>query len=231
MPVNAYNEEPVLQRARGAVDLLVKAGKLERFYQSGSAKIFLPKTYAPTIEAVLVNTAGGLTGGDEFGVRLGAEGDTHLTVSTQTAERVYRALGRQNAEMRVNMTVTGAATLHWLPQETILFDGAGFARNLDVQMDEGASFLASEMMVFGRTAMQETVRQGSVRDQWRIWSDGGLIHAEAFRLDGEIFQKLLVTEIRSLIRLNRGQLIPNTRIGNLAKLFDKLCQQLSLIHI
>ena len=168
MPVNAYNEEPVLQRARGAVDLLVKAGKLERFYQSGSAKIFLPKTYAPTIEAVLVNTAGGLTGGDEFGVRLGAEGNTHLTVSTQTAERIYRALGPQNAKMRVNMTVTGAATLHWLPQETILYDGAGLARNLDVQMDEGASFFASEMMVFGRTAMQETVRQGSVRDQWRI---------------------------------------------------------------
>ena len=190
MPLTANIEQPALQRARGAVDLVVKAGKLERFYQSGSAKIFLPKTYAPTIEAVLVNTAGGLTGGDEFGVRLGAEDDTHLTVSTQTAERVYCALGPQNAEMRVNMTVTGTATLHWLPQETILFDGARFARNLDVHMDEGASFLASEMMVFGRTAMQETVRQGSVRDQWRIWSDGRLIHAEAFRLDGEIFQKL-----------------------------------------
>ena len=144
-------EQPALQRARGAVDLAVKAGKLIRFYQSGSAKIFLPKTYAQTIEAVLVNTAGGLTGGDEFGVRLCAEGDTHLTVSTQTAERVYRALGSQNAEMRVNMTVTGTASLHWLPQETILFDGAGFVRQLDVQMGEGASFLGSEMMVFGRT--------------------------------------------------------------------------------
>jgi urease accessory protein len=189
VPLTANIEQPALQRARGAVDLVVKAGKLERFYQSGSAKMFLPKTYAQTIEAVLVNTAGGLTGGDEFGVRLGAEGDTHLTVSTQTAERVYRALGSQNAEMRVNMSVTGTATLHWLPQETILFDGAGFARQLDVHMVEGASFLASEMMVFGRTAMQETVRQGSVRDQWRIWCDGRLIHAEAFRLDGQIVQK------------------------------------------
>ena len=71
-----------------------------------------------------------------------------------------------------------------------MFDGAGFSRHLDVQMDESASFLASEMIVFGRTAMQETVRQGSVRDHWRIWRDGRLVHAEAFRLDGEIFQKL-----------------------------------------
>ena len=88
------------------------------------------------------------------------------------------------------MTVTGAATLHWLPQETILFDGAGFSRHLDVQMDESTNFLASEMMVFGRTAMQETVRQGRVRDQWRIWRGGRLIHAEAFRLDGQIMEKL-----------------------------------------
>ena len=58
----------------------------------------------------MVNTAGGLTGGDEFGLRVGANGDTHLTVSTQTAERVYRALGSQNAEIRAKMTVTGAAT-------------------------------------------------------------------------------------------------------------------------
>ena len=67
--------------------------KLERFYQSGSAKIFMPKTYAQTIEVVLVNTAGGLTGGDEFGVRVGANGDTHLTVSTQTAERDLSRIG------------------------------------------------------------------------------------------------------------------------------------------
>ena len=97
-------EQTDLQRARGTIDLVMTDGKLERFYQSGSAKIFLPKTYARTIEAVLVNTAGGLTGGDEFGVRLAAEGDTHLTVSTQTAERVYRALGSQNAEMRVTLS-------------------------------------------------------------------------------------------------------------------------------
>jgi urease accessory protein len=179
-----------LQRARGIIDLVIADGKLERFYQSGSAKIFMPKTYAQTIEVVLVNTAGGLTGGDEFGVRVGADGDTHLTVSTQTAERIYRAVGIQNAEILVNMTVTGAANLHWLPQETILFDRARFSRHLDVQMNESSSFLASEMIVFGRTAMQETLRQGHVRDHWRIWRDGRLIHAEAFRLDGQIVQKL-----------------------------------------
>ena len=184
-------EQTDLQRARGTIDLVMTDGKLERFYQSGSAKIFLPKTYARTIEAVLVNTAGGLTDGDEFRVKLRADGDTHLTVSTQTAERVYCALGTQAAKITIDMELCGKASLHWLPQETILFDGAGFSRHLKVEMDDAASFLASEMMVFGRTAMHETVRQGNISDQWRISRDGRLIHAEALRLDGHIDEKLL----------------------------------------
>ena len=184
-------EQTDLQRARGTIDLVMTDGKLERFYQSGSAKIFLPKTYARTIEAVLVNTAGGLTDGDEFRVKLRADGDTHLTVSTQTAERVYCALGPQAAKITIDMELGGKASLHWLPQETILFDGAGFSRHLKVEMDDAASFLASEMMVFGRTAMHETVRQGNISDQWRISRDGRLIHAEALRLDGHIDEKLL----------------------------------------
>lgn len=191
MQVAAKMEKTTLQRARGAIDLVIVSGKLKRFYQSGSAKIFIPKTYAKTTEAVLVNTAGGLTGGDIFDAKLRADGDTHLTVSTQTAERVYCALGPQAAKITIDMDLGGKASLHWLPQETILFDGAGFSRHLKVEMDDAASFLASEMMVFGRTAMHETVRQGNISDQWRISRDGRLIHAEALRLDGHIDEKLL----------------------------------------
>ncbi len=189
--VAAKMEKTTLQRARGAIDLVIVSGKLKRFYQSGSAKIFIPKTYAKTTEAVLVNTAGGLTGGDIFGAKLRADGDTHLTVSTQTAERVYCALGPQAAKITIDIDLGGKASLHWLPQETILFDGAGFSRHLKVEMDDAASFLASEMMVFGRTAMHETVRQGNLSDQWRISRGGRLIHAEALRLDGHIDEKLL----------------------------------------
>ena len=191
MQVAAKMEKTTLQRARGAIDLVIVSGKLKRFYQSGSAKIFIPKTYAKTTEAVLVNTAGGLTGGDIFDAKLRADGDTHLTVSTQTAERVYCALGPQAAKITIDIDLGGKASLHWLPQETILFDGAGFSRHLKVEMDDAASFLASEMMVFGRTAMHETVRQGNISDQWRISRGGRLIHAEALRLDGHIDEKLL----------------------------------------
>lgn len=183
-------EQTTLQRARGVIELAILEGKLDRFYQSGSSKVFLPKTYAETIEAVLVNTAGGLAGGDEFVWLLGAYGNTHLTVSTQTAERVYRSLGQQTAKMRIDVKIKGNASLHWLPQETIFFDGVNFSRHLNVEMESDSSFLASEIMVFGRTAMSETVNHGRVLDHWRISRDGKLIHAEALRLEDQIGQKL-----------------------------------------
>ena len=55
---------PKLQRARGRIDLHLCGSKIERLYQSGSAKLMLPKTYGEMTEAVMLNTAGGITGGD-----------------------------------------------------------------------------------------------------------------------------------------------------------------------
>ena len=71
-----------------------------------------------------------------------------------------------------------------------MFDGAGFSRNLNVKMDQDASFFACEIMVFGRTAMREKVTKGRVFDQWRVHRGDKLIHAEALRLEGDIAGKL-----------------------------------------
>jgi len=163
---------------------------VQRFFQSGSAKLFLPKTYEPTIEAVFVNTAGGLADGDRFEYRVAAQGKTHLTVTTQTAERVYGAVGAEPASLSLAIDVDDGAICHWLPQETIFFNRARLNRKLTVSMDKTASFLANEIMVFGRQAMNETVTCGTINDQWRIWRAGRLLHAEAVRLDGAISEMI-----------------------------------------
>ena len=67
-----------------------------------------------------------------------------------------------------------------------MFEGARLARTFDVKLGIGARLLAHESVVFGRTAMKETVRTGSFRDTWRIYREGALIHADAMRLDGNI---------------------------------------------
>ena len=179
-----------MQRAVGEVDLIMASGHLRRCFQSGSAKLFLPKTYSPSSEAVLINTAGGLAEGDAFTFRIQASDQTDLTVTTQAAERVYGAIGSGAARLSIDVTITDGASLYWLPQETIVFNSGRLARSLMVHMDQSSSFLASEITVFGRKAMNETVRNGFFNDQWRIYSQNKLIHAEAIWLEGSIAEKL-----------------------------------------
>jgi len=179
-----------LQRAKGCVRLVVNGDNLQVMYQSGSSKIFLPRTYGADLEAVLVNTAGGLADGDEFSHEIELSGDAHVTATTQTAERIYRAASRDNARLDIRLTAKDTSRLHWLPQETILFENARLSRSINIDLDPNASLLMLEMGVFGRTAMGETLTSGYFNDQWRMHRDGRLIHAEAVLLDGEIGQKL-----------------------------------------
>jgi urease accessory protein len=138
---------------------------------------------------VLVNTAGGIAGGDRFAVDLALDAGAQLTVTTAAAEKVYRSLGPHSC-VDVSAILREGAELTWLPQETILFDRARLARTITVALAPRAKLLVAEMIVFGRTAMGETVRQGSVIDRWRIRRDGRLIFAENLRLDGPVACRL-----------------------------------------
>ena len=85
---------------------------IKRLYQSGSAKLMLPKTYGEMKEAVLLNTAGGITGGDQFDFKIEAE-DCALVATTQTAERLYRS-NTHPAKINITLNVTKATTFHWI---------------------------------------------------------------------------------------------------------------------
>ena len=175
-----------LQRARGAVRVAfgrqpaTGAAHLTTLYQSGSSKCLLPRVSGPMREAVLLNTAGGITGGDVFDVEVSVA-ETTLAVTSQTAERIYRSVSG-SGQVRNRLTIGPGGRLDWLPQETILFDGGRLDRRLDVDMAEDASLWAVESVVLGRTAMGEQVETGSLSDQWRIRRGGRLIHADGLRL-------------------------------------------------
>ncbi|TGQ81252.1 urease accessory protein UreD [Mesorhizobium sp. M00.F.Ca.ET.151.01.1.1] len=168
--------------------------RLRRLYQDGSAKIRLPAVSAGPLEAVLINTAGGLTGGDRLGWDVDVGADASAAVTTQACEKVYRAAS-DHAEVRVKLTVGENGSIAWLPQETIVFDRAAFARTLDVELAAGAEALVLEAAVFGRLAMGERAAQGTFRDRWRIRRQGALIHAEDFRIGPAIADTLARTAI------------------------------------
>jgi len=180
-----------LQRARGRARIAVRAEdgvtRLAELYQDGCAKLRLPKVYGPSsVEAVLLNTAGGLTGGDVYATEALAGPGAALTLTTQACERVYRATGGQTARVDTRLSAGAGANLHWLPQETILFDGGRLARTLDVDLTGDAAFLAVEALVLGRVASGETVTGGAFADSWRIHRDGRLVFADAARLENDI---------------------------------------------
>jgi urease accessory protein len=181
-----------LQRSRGTADLAFRRGNLVRLYQRGAAKALLPRTYGPFQEAVLVNTAGGITGGDRY--RYGCDANaSRVVVTTQAAERAYRSSTKDIASMEVRLAATGGAALHWLPQETILFDGSRLVRHINVELDRTSECLVLESLVFGRHAMGERLQTCHFTDSWRIHRDGRLVHAEALSLTDDIGQLLAAT--------------------------------------
>ncbi len=183
-----------LPRTEGSIRLgFVRRGEdtaLDVLHQAGAARVRFPKPAAGAPpEAVLLNTAGGLTGGDRIDIGVTLAAGTAATLTTAAAEKIYRAL-EGDAAIRVRIGVSAGARLDWLPQPTILFDNARLDRRTEVDVDHDSRFLAAETLIFGRAAMGEDARRGAYRDAWRIRRGGRLVFADTFRLQGAVADAL-----------------------------------------
>jgi len=180
-------------RALGRISLAVAAdnGKTRRVrvHEEGSLRVRFPNADPGECEAVIVNTAGGIAGGDSFDLYLDVGPRAQLSVSGAAAEKIYRTHG-PDAQISVRLDVKAGASLRWLPQETILFDHTRVTRHIDVELAQDASIVLAEAIVFGRSAMGEAVNEGKMFDRWRVRRDGRLLFAETLKLDGAIAQKL-----------------------------------------
>lgn len=189
-PGGSASVAAAMQRARGRVRVAFAADqegvtRLTTLYQAGSGKARLPRPPGGTPPvAVLLNTAGGLTGGDRFAIDIEIGDGASAVATTQAAERVYRRLAG-TARVETRLSVGRDAVLSWLPQETIVFDGAGLERSLDITLAGSGRLLACETIVLGRAAMGETVRTVEVRDRWSLSLDGRLVFADRLRLVGD----------------------------------------------
>jgi urease accessory protein len=179
-------------RARGAIALAVAAAdgvtRRTRVAESGSLRVRFPNTH-DGLEAVIVNTGGGMTGGDDFSVDIDVGKGARLVAGTAAAEKIYRSTGPDTA-MSVRLNVDAGARLAWLPQETILFDRACLKRRIDVDLADDASLVMAEAVLFGRAAMGEAMHDGAFADTWRLRRGGKLVFAENVRLDGDITERL-----------------------------------------
>ena len=181
-------------RAVGRIAFTVAAGlggsRRGRVHESGSLRVRFPNGNSQAaLEAVIVNTGGGMTGGDRFDIDIKVGAGARLTVTTAAAEKIYRSLG-PDTDICVKLDVGPGGALAWLPQETIVFDQARLRRSIDIELARDANLLLAEAAVFGRSAMGEAVVQGHFFDRWRLRVGGALVFAETLRLDGDIAQRL-----------------------------------------
>jgi urease accessory protein len=181
-------------RAIGRIALSVAAdadgSRRQRVHEEGALRVRFPNVASRgALEAVVVNTAGGMAGGDRFDLDIAVGPGAKLTVTTAAAEKIYRSLG-SDTEIRVKLDIGSGGTLGWLPQETILFDQIRLSRSIEADLAPDASLLLAEGVVFGRSAMGETLTHGHFFDRWRVRRGGTLIFAESLRLNDGIGDRL-----------------------------------------
>lgn len=182
---------PAYIRARGMIDASFGPGRngttIHDLKESGGYRLKFP--HAPICEAIIVNTGGGMAGGDHLHVSLNLGENAQVMCSTQSAEKIYRSDGAVSV-VENRLQLADQAHLVWLPQETILFDRARLRRQLNVNMSSSAQFLACEILVLGRHAMGETLQDAELVDHWDIFRDEHLVYAERLRLQGDLQKHL-----------------------------------------
>lgn len=183
-----------LQRAHGLARLALggsdRGTRIIETFEKCPVRIMFPKLPGAAVnEAVLINTGGGITGGDRLDYSVIVNESASIAVTSQAAEKVYRALD-EPARITTKLTMAGPAKLAWLPQETILFNGARIRRTTEIELHPEAELLALEWIVLGRAAHGEQMMNGQIIDSWRVKKDGQLIWADIFRSVDEIFPLL-----------------------------------------
>src|SRR5580704_6231882 len=180
-------------RAIGRVALEAKwaegATRRGRVHEQGAWRLRCPGPPAGELEAMIVNTAGGMAGGDQLALDFTVGPGARLLVTSAAAEKVYRTLGSETT-VTAKLDVAAGGELAWLPQETILFDRARLRRTIEVALAADARLLLAEAVIFGRSGMGETVAEGFWLDRWRVRRYGALLHAETARLDGTVAARL-----------------------------------------
>jgi urease accessory protein len=185
-PETTPSSPPRLERGDGVAEIVFSARGLAHLYQRTPCRVLFPRPEPGDLPvAALLTTSGGLAGGDRLSLAVRLEEGARAVVTTAAAEKVYRSLG-PDAVASVTLAAGDGAWLEWLPQETILFDGARFVRRIAAELAPGARLLAAETLVFGRAARGERFTRGLLHESWRLCRGGRLAWADALRLEGDV---------------------------------------------
>ncbi|MBF2064782.1 MAG: urease accessory protein UreD [Calothrix sp. C42_A2020_038] len=147
-------------------------GATQLIYAHHQAPLKVQRPFYPEGQAVchsvILHTAGGVVGGDKLSYNLQLQPQSQALITTAAAGKIYRSNGRL-AIQNIDIKVDTGATLEWLPQEIIVFNGAIYRQDIRINLAENANFIGWEITRFGRSARGEKFLQGSWKSYTEIW--------------------------------------------------------------
>ncbi len=160
----------------GSLDLVFaqRHGATQLIHSQNQAPLKVQRPFypeGPVCHSVVLHTAGGVVGGDRLSCNFHLEPNAQALITTATAGKIYRS-NELEARQDIQMQVAAGACLEWLPQETIVFNGAIYRQNLRVELAPKANWLGWEITRFGRSARGERFLQGQWRSHTEIWQQG-----------------------------------------------------------
>lgn len=133
--------------------------------------------------AIVLHPPSGIAGGDELEISVDVGAESHALLTTPGAGKWYRSAAPW-ASQTLSLEVGANATLEWLPQETIIFDGALADMRSRIRLAAGARYLGWEVLCLGRRASNEWFANGDLKLNTRIEQDGKMLWLEQGRLTG-----------------------------------------------
>ena len=173
---NSWEIEEKSNNWHGSLDLVYaqQQGKTQIIHSQMKAPLKVQRPFYPedgVCHSVVLHTAGGIVGGDRNSLTFHLQPHAQALITTATAGKIYRSDGLQSRQS-IQMQVEANACLEWLPQEAIVFDGAIYRQDLQVELAPGAKWLGWEITRFGRTARGERFLTGDWKSHTEVWQQG-----------------------------------------------------------
>ncbi|WP_062264016.1 urease accessory protein UreD [Endozoicomonas arenosclerae] len=141
----------------------------------------------------ILHPPGGLVAGDELLQSFEAQEGAAGLVTTPAAGKVYFNGNGQLQKQLTSLVVQDQACLEWLPQETIIFNGAEAELNTSVELTGSGRYAGWDIVCLGRKASGEAFEQGKVIQNLQITLNDQAIYRERLELaaDSSLAQSLL----------------------------------------
>ena len=173
-------------RARLALQYERRLGRTVLAKRDHDGPLVVQKPLYPEGDAVchtiVVHPPGGIAGGDELELDVRLDAGAHALLTTPGAGKWYRS-GGPWARMRVALSAKPGACIEWLPQETIVFDGALADLHVEIELEGDARYIGWDIVCLGRSGSGERYTRGECRLSTRIRRDGKPLWLERGRLE------------------------------------------------